>query len=88
MRRRAGGEAQANTEAEAKVQAGLEATDRAAEEARAASAIKRGYIRRFIAEGLVAATPPESTTANDKTSRDPRVVPSVDSLSKFWAKTR
>jgi hypothetical protein len=78
MRRRAGGEAQANTEAEAKVQAGLEATDRAAEEARAASAIKRGYIRRFIAEGLVA-TPPELTTANDKTSRDPRVVPSVDS---------
>jgi hypothetical protein len=38
------------------------AGDRAVAEASAvASAIKRGYIRRFIVEGLVAATPPEST---------------------------
>jgi hypothetical protein len=63
-------ETQAKAEAEANVlQATLEATARAAEEARAASAKKVGTFRRFIGEQLFAATPPpvipESTTAND-----------------------
>jgi hypothetical protein len=69
LHKKARGEAQANAEAEVKIQTGLEAADRVAEEARAASVIKRGAIRRFIVERLVAVTPPESTTANDKFSR-------------------
>jgi hypothetical protein len=65
---KAKGEAQANTEAEVQVQASLEGANRAAGEARAASATKRGAVRRFVAEQLVAVTPPESTTANNEKS--------------------
>jgi hypothetical protein len=68
---KAKGEAQANTEAEVQVQASLEGADRAAGEARAASATKRGAVCRFVAEQLVAVTPPESTSTanNEKSSR-------------------